>query len=642
MVCVAGLFFPQFSEVRRMLPITRKALLSLIAAAFVAVAPSQAQDETGEDEMEETTTEATEDGAGSSEPTATDAPIDAELAKLAQDAATGDYRVRTAAIAKLSGEYGGRAVAALLRWCGSNADIDQRVQAVMSLKRLGSDSAAAMIAGLWSKDAVTRRSLCQALAQVGATSAIPVLACLAEHDADGVVRSEAAKALAALSPGFGGSAAGALLGAAREYLAGAHAPVAGPDGSLRIYFWNGRRVMDREVNAALHNAAYAKSYAEAALQADAANTDAQATLVAAYDAMRNAIRGGGDETGVAGWDGSLGRIEDLLRLGGAVVDVPAIDAPEAESLNGAGDLIGSTDKRMRYLSALTLAATAPTAQVVATLGEALSESAKRQIVVIAPDAAERNAMIAAAGEQHVIAIGADTGATGVIRAKESPVKDAVIIRSTVSDVKADVIIDVLSRDVRSAGVPVILVCDEADRERFAAALGDKVTMIVPAPVNAAILKPAFEAAFEKAALNDERMEAEQFSRRAALALAALDPSLLAPAANALVGATDRADAVRIPALVALSKLGDGAGEGPAFGLMKDTAASAEARVAAVYALRGILARNSGRPETLNALDKMARGSDATLRTAACGALGGASGLTAEARTALFLALSLPY
>lgn len=628
-----------------MLPITRKALLSLIASACLCAGNAYAQDDSmeGEDEAAEAEemSEESAESSGGSEVAATDAPIDPELAKLAEDAAKGEFAVRSAAIAKLGSEWGGRAVAALLRWTGSNADIDQRVQAVMALKRLGADSVAAMIAGLESTDAVTRRSLCQALGQLGARDAAPALMCLVEHDTDGVTRSEAAKALAMIAPGSGGAASPALLSAAQEYLSGARAPIAGADGKLRVYFWNGRRVMDREVNAALYAAGYAKLYAEAALRHDRGNPAAAGALVKAYEAMRAAIGAGGDEVGAGGWEATTARIDDLLRLGGVRVDEPQVDAPAAESLNGAQDLLGSSDKRMRYLSALTLAGSG-SPQVVATLGEALSESAKRQVVVVADDPAERNAMIAAASSLKAVAIGAETGATGIIRAKESPVKDAVVVRSTLEDVKADRIIDVLSRDVRTAGVPVILVCNEDERERMASVLGDKVVAVVPAPANAALLKPAFDAAFEKATLNDERMEAEEFSRRAALALAALDGAALAPAANALVGAIDRADPVRIPALVALGKLGDGAGEGPALALMKDSTASPEARIAAVYALRGILAKNAGRPDTLHALESMARGSDAALRTAACGALGGSSGLAPESRSALLLDLSLPF
>lgn len=629
-----------------MLPITRKALLSLFASACLCAGNAYAQDdvETEEEgtEAEEMTEESASESSVATKMTVSDAPIDAELATLAEQAAKGDYKVRSAAIARLTSDYGGRAVAALLRWSGSNADIDQRVQAVMALKRLGSDSVYAMIAGLFSDDAVTRRSLCQALGQLGARDAAPVLMHLAENDADGVTRSEAQKALAAIAPGTGGSAAGAMLSAAQEFLSGARAPVAGSDGKLRIYFWNGRRVMDREVNAALYNAGYAKMCAEGAAMIDPANPQATATLTSAYTAIREAIAAGGDEIAAGGWDTSLARVDDLLRLGGVRVDVPPIDAPAAENLNGASDLIGSTDKRMRYLSALTLAGSAPSPQVVATLGEALSESAKRQVVVVADDAAERNAMVAAATSLKAVAVGAETGATGIIRAKESPVKDAVIVRSTLTDLKADKVIAVLKNDVRTASVPVILVCNESERERLTSVLGDRVIAVVPAPANAAVLKPAFEAAFEKSALNDERMEAEEFSRRAALALATLDGASLAPAANALVGAVDRSDAVRIPALVALANLGDGAGEAPALALVRDASASAEARVAGVYALRGILAKNPGRPDTLHALEKMARGDDATLRTAACGALGGASGLSPEARATLMLDLSLPY
>lgn len=628
-----------------MLPLTRKALIALLFASLGPNMPVLAQEDAPPAEPAD---EGSADAAGGEAAAvdvlvATDEPLAADLRQLAADAAKGDWNVRRAAQAKLAGEYGGRAVAALLHWIGSDADVDARVQAITALKRLGGDSIAAMIAGLGSSDAAVRRNLALTLGELGASEAAAALMRLSAVDPDPLTRSVAAEALARVGGQAGGDPSNWLTTAATQFLDGTRQPVAGPDGKHHVYFWNGRRVMDREASPAMWAAANAKLAAEQAVALAPASSDAQNALVAAYGAMDRAA-GSGDDVGPGGWEKGLPRVRDLLRLGGAIADTPAVDAPGAETLDGAAELIRSPDKRLRYKAALALASSTPSADVVATLGDAITESATRQIVVISNDPAELNALIHAAKSLRVSAVGAGTGAQGIMRAKESPSKDAVVVRSTVRDVSADRIADILKRDVRTADVPVIVIVDEADRERMATALGDKVTAVVPAPANADILKPAFEGAFEKKALNDERMQSEQFSQRAALALAALDGSVLGPASNALLQAIDREDKVRVPALIALSKLGAPEAEGAALKVMRDATASAEARLAAAAALRGILANAGGNPDTLRALEAAARGgaADPTLRSAACAALGGAKALATEKRSALLLELSLPF
>lgn len=575
-------------------------------------------------------------------PAAPAAPAFAEdpaIVALARQAATGDYKTRTAATAALVKDHGAAAVGPLLRWIGTNSDVDARVQAVTTLKRLGPEALLAMVAGLHSPDAMARRNLCVVLGEIGDPRGIPVLVSVAERDVDDLARAKAQEALGRIGAPAGGNAAAALAEQSRATLAGE-----GLVAKLtleRVFFWNGSLVAHRALPAAAAGAAYARLLADDAVALQPDSKEAQDALLAAYGALMQALGGGGDDVAAGDWASALPRIKDELRLGGVLEDPHVSEPPTVEELAGAGELLASPDKRLRYKAALALFKN-PSPEVVRVLGDALSESPMRQVLVIDNDPAELNSLVAMLNTRDVKAFGASTGAQGLIRAKEAPVKDAILIRSTIKDVGADQVVRSLSRDVRTQGVPVVILSDESERERLQQLFGDKVIAVVPGPFNAPLLKPALDGAFEKVKMNEERIAIQDFSHASASALATLDAAALEPARGALVGAIGREDAAQIGALDALARLAPAEAEAPAAAVFADAAQSKEARLAAGRALKGVLAANPAHPETIAALMAAVHGPDAELRSSACAALGTAMSVDVAQRSALLLENSLQY
>ncbi|MBK6941806.1 MAG: HEAT repeat domain-containing protein [Planctomycetes bacterium] len=628
--------------------------------------------------------------------------------QLANTVATGEWTERQEALGALVDEHGPFAVNGLLRWIGTNADIDAREKAVYAMRRLKGDAVLAMLAALHSDDAMVRRNLCLVLEVAGDARCVPALTTLAANDVDVIVRQMASAALAKL----GGSAGDAA--SAWKQLA-IHALGARPadDGANAVFFWNGKEVASRACTPEIYGPAYARLFAEEAIKLAPSDVDAQRSLLAAYAALLKAIEplgpapdapaaaadeGSGDEVEEAGEsesseesedsdeemteaDGGNGQddagegegaeeeveevevapavtldeadalawrslqplISDLLRLGGAMGPRAKGAAADiaVEPMAGATDLLRSPDKRYRYMAALSLARGGASQDVVTALADAIAEGSVRQVLVISDDPAEINELVAMIDTRERDAVGEKTGAMGIVRAKESP-KDCVIIRTSVKDVPADHIVGILARDVRTKDCAVVLICTESERERIAGMFGDKVAAVLAAPVSKGMLEPALAAAFDKAKLNDERIAADDFAHKAAEALAKLDAQSLRPATSALIGAVGREDAVQVPALMALAKLGAPEAEGAALGVFLNASASADARVAAATALGGVLEENTGTAGSITALRGALDSADASLRGAAALALGGAKALSLADRSAMLLARAVKY
>lgn len=629
--------------------------------------------------------------------------------QLANTVATGEWTERQEALGALVDEHGPFAVNGLLRWIGTNADIDAREKAVYAMRRLKGDAVLAMLAALHSDDAMVRRNLCLVLEVAGDARCVPALTTLAANDVDVIVRQMASAALAKL----GGSASDAAT--AWKQLAN-HALGARPadDGANAVFFWNGKEVASRACTPEIYGPAYARLFAEEAIKLAPSDSDAQRSLLAAYAALLKAIEplgpapdapaaaegageaeemeetgesessdesedsdeesteadgGNGQDDGGEGedegedaeeeveaaptvtldeadalaWRSLQPLIADLLRLGGAMGPRAKGAAADlaVEPIAGATDLLRSPDKRYRYMAALSLARAGASQDVVTALADAIAEGSVRQVLVISDNPAEINELVAMIDTRERDAVGEKTGAMGIVRAKESP-KDCVIIRTSVKDVPADHIVGILARDVRTKDCAVVLICTESERERIAGMFGDKVVAVLAAPVSKGMLEPALAAAFDKTKLNDERIAADDFARKAAEALAKLDAQSMRPATSALIGAVGREDAVQVPALLALAKIGAPEAEGAALGVFLNASASAEARVAAATALGGVLEDNTGTAGSITALRGALDSADAALRGAAALALGGAKALSVADRSAMLLARAVKY
>ncbi len=555
------------------------------------------------------------------------------IAELAATAASGDWRERTAAIDTLRDEHGAYAVNGLLRWIGSQADVERRVQAIYALRRLGAESVLALAAGLHSDDAMVRRNICIVLSAIGDERVLPSLACIAAHDEDELTREKAAEAISRIGFSANGDPAAMLADLARRFRTGE----LGDEDRSRVFFWNGKAIGAREVPPEAYGPAYGKVFAEDALRVDPTHAGALSELIDSYVALQTALGEDGGE------DWNLARLSELVALGGHAPEIEPMEAPEVEPVANADGMLGSNMKEDRYAAALSLAASNPSnpsSRVVETLGQALSESAIRQVLVIHDDPVILNELVAMLRTRDMFAVGAKTGAMGLMRAKAAPVKDAIVMSTSVTDVPVAALVSSLDLDVRTKDVPIIVLGGETEVERVSASLGDSVAGVVPMPVTLAVLQPALDTAFEAAQLNDQRMQAADFSRKAAQTLASLDGASLAPAADAIVAAIGRDDDVQIPALKALAKAKTASGQAPAAALFSGPGASTEARVAAAEALAGIVSSHPLQPGTRQAMVDALAGDDAELRVAAARVLGAASTLSTQDRAALMLDHSL--
>lgn len=555
------------------------------------------------------------------------------IARLSADVARGDFEAQQAARAELISDFGAYAVSGLLRYIGRSADVEERVNAIFTLRRLGSEATLAMLAAFATDDAVARRNLCQVFGAVGDDRAAPTLACAAEHDGDPLVRTEAVRALDAMGQGAG-DGVGRLVDLAGRFLAGAGLAPGEPDN--RVFFWDGRRVSNRDLPDGLGPAAYALLTAERALMVDSGHGGA----IEAYLAAAAELRNGFFEAGEDEWEAEITSLDTLLHLGGVGPEPEAPEPFDPSEVEGAPGTLESQDKRLRYNKALLDYASA-TPRVVEVLAQALSESAIRHILVVDPDPEERNALVASLTGPDRFAVGAATGAQGLMRAKATPVKDVIVLRSSIRDIPVDRVVLSLKRDYRTEDVPVIVIARESEVDALETALGDDVLAVVPS-ASPSVLEPALASAFDRVALNDQRLSAETVAAQAARALASLDGDALAPAADALVAAIDRSDEIRIPALWALAKLGAAAGQAPAARLLSDESASTEARVGAAHALAGILERHPMLPGTEAILRRSLESEDLPVRNAAARALGHARSLSPAERGELLLSRAFSF
>jgi len=289
--------------------------------------------------------------------------------------------------------------------------------------------------------------------------------------------------------------------------------------------------------------------------------------------------------------------------------------------------LDSADKLVRYNAALALAKSGDCSEkVVSTLVAALKESAIRQVLVIDDKSASMNALLTDLNEAGYFAVGADSGALGLMRAKSLPVKDLVVVRTWLKDLTVDKIVYEMAEG-NTSDVPIMILADADQLDSIKEIWEGKVAGFISSPVNANVFLPAVEAAVGDV-LNPERELALAMSVNVAGALNAMDANLLTAHMDALVGALDKPDAVKVPVLGVISRIGDVSALGGVTAIFGDENASTEVRVAAANALGAIFENMDEAPEA-DVLDLLASaiGSDeVSLSTAAGAAIGKANAL----------------
>ncbi|HZN61345.1 MAG TPA: hypothetical protein VFC90_02965 [Planctomycetota bacterium] len=301
-----------------------------------------------------------------------------------------------------------------------------------------------------------------------------------------------------------------------------------------------------------------------------------------YEALGRCLRDGNSQVAV--------EILETLKTEGSPDDLPSAGADAAASPGGSVILaLTHEDKRVRYAAAGTYVALNPKEQrlghqlVIQSLVDALGEAGVRTALVIydVQDDADRNyinSLRKVLEQANVFVVIAPTGGEGVVRAKNFPTKDVILIQrkvagqiyfkeeATTRKRIVETVFDTLRDDVRTRSIPRVILADSpAELEESRTTFG--------ATAQGWMLKTSglieFRGMFEKLfatpeAQKDSKDRADRISLGAAESLAAIDPTNThleyREAVDALIKTVDptvvRPDPTRVAAARALGRFGD--------------------------------------------------------------------------------------
>jgi DNA-binding response OmpR family regulator len=311
------------------------------------------------------------------------------------------------------------------------------------------------------------------------------------------------------------------------------------------------------------------------------------------------------------------------------------------------------DKRVRYAAAEALARMNPKQRfldhekVIPTLIEALGESAVRVILIIESDEQIANRMVGFIHEIGYMPILERDGLAGLSRVKRFPSQDLVIIATDLLDYKAFEIIDAMKEDYRTQDVPIFVMCPETQLRETGALYTGKADEIIAKKVEKQDLRDKIDRAFQtEKARRDAPARAIQVAKIAAEALSSVDLAnanfdlrqAIRPLEEVLMkGTTDQPkrldyDVVRLPAILALSRLGTDSREtlDALCSIFTNKDNKKEIRCAAADAI-GEICRPTGEgtPMVLTSLSEGLSDSELDVQRAAAIALGKCSTWTGE-------------
>jgi len=565
---------------------------------------------------------------------------------LTEQIVSGDHRQRREALLELESNHGEYAVEYLYKELG-NQDTEARVNVIAALSRLGEEATLPLVQVLNADDELIVQNAAVVLGRIRDGRAVPALAKLyASDETSEIVKSIAAEAIEKIA---GKSAddlddPSALFGTMAEaYVGGCPATCKPFLKSAVIWTWDGELKKVPAVPG-LRSLELAEDACYAALECDAGDTKAVMLLGLVYAAQLAEIHNmeiDEDDEGANFAAESIAKANAILALCGPdrlreafamalekglfltaieVIDVlEEIGAFDRNSLLLAYD---SGDKLVKYRAAFAAVQNGIVDdEVVWITGKALRESSIQQVLVVDDNSETRNAMLAGLNANGFFAVGASTGADGLVRAKEFPPKDLVVIRSGLEDLTIDSIIYELDSGPGSE-TPVLLMAANNEMEGIKGLWEGKVAGFVS---DSEVASDAYLAVARDSAgdLNDARQKALALSAKAAETLASLDGSALGSVEEDLIQALDKPDEVKVPVLNALAKIGSRTALEAVAQVFGDTAASSEVRIAAAKALGAIYATGEAAPdgEVMAALQEALAGEDAGLRLAAAEAVG---------------------
>lgn len=606
------------------------------------------------------------------------AAIEALIEKVKSE----DFTTRRKASYQLSANHGEFAVPYLVKLLGNNAPAEFRLNAMSALTDLRGDAVMPLAMTLGTSDLQLKRAALMVLGRIADARAIPFVKRIAESDADAPTREIAQSALKDITRQRAqrGDSSGATTGATAHdlfcemgeaCLRGDARLVRGIDtGEVVWSFTDETGLTKTAIPASLYATEIARVAFAQALAIDPNSKKAASGLVMAYGATMAAadtIRAQADEDAKKNAEPFALRAElGLAACGksnlntGLAAAVAMGESPIAKSVAEALGRLGtpgtpeyptaltealrSSDKRVRYAAAISLARLAPAqsnpnaAGLVATLASAVAEETVRVVSVIDENAERRSRIVGQMKDAGYHAVVAESGAIGLGQIRRYGAADLIVISSTLPDLSTEQMLTEFKDDARTAGIPVFVVSDKRGLEKAKEAFADRAKQIVDGAMALDLTTVAEAVATRE---NPDRTMAEEMAQEAAISLASLDATIfdLKPAASGLLTAIQtKQDATAIPAAQAMGNAGTIEQTQALIAVLGDAKRSTELRTAVGVAIARIFSRAQSVPSTqIEALAKIVREeTSAEIRKAAATAIGGAANLTPADRVKVFV------
>lgn len=584
------------------------------------------------------------------------------IAALTEMVVSGDHRQRREALLELESNHGEYAVEYLYKELG-NEDTEARVNVIAALSRLGEEATLPLVQVLNADDEMIVRNAAVVLGRIRDGRAIPALKKLyTSADTSDIVKDVAAEAIKKIANKNADDLDDPSLlfcSMGEAYVSGCPVTCKPFLRSTVIWVWDDGELKKLPAVPGLRNLELAEDACYSALECDTGNVKAVMLLGLVYASQLAEIHNmeiDEDDEAATFAAESIGKANALLALCGpdrlheafamaldkglymtAIEIIDVLEEIGAFSRNSLLLAYDSGDKLVKYRASFAAARNGVVDdEVVWVIAKALRESSIQQVLVVDDNSETRNAILAGLNGNGFFAVGASTGADGLVRTKEFPPKDLVIIRSGLKDLTIDAIIYELDSGPGSE-TPVLLMANNNEMEGIKGLWEGKVAGFLS---DSEVASDAYLAVVRDSVgdLNDARQKALALCARAAETLATLDGTLLGSVEEDMIQALDKPDDVKVPVLNALAKIGSRVALEAVAQVFADNSASSEVRIAAAKALGAIYATGEAAPdgEVMAALQEALAGEDAGLRLAAAEAVGKAVDLESAALKEILL------
>ncbi|MEL6431178.1 MAG: HEAT repeat domain-containing protein [Planctomycetota bacterium] len=567
---------------------------------------------------------------------------------------------RLTAINVIRNAHGEYAAPAFINHLANESDSDKVRKGTLGLQGLGSKAVLPLVAALDAENAFLRRNVALTLGFIGDPRAGAHLLGVANSDESATVRAAAAEA--AQRCGASGDAVAALNELGNAFHSRSTSVTFEGSTSDVVWSWGGDSLASTSIPRGIHNNELAKDAYYRALGIDASSTDAlagiaresvdiQAKLAAlesagqdvsaasarAQEGMLAVLSSGTDAldralvmSATAGDTATMSRLAQQL---GELASAPTAGLTAALASGGAA-AEGEAAVALAHIATRTQAGAGE--DVVRALGRAAERRVVKVAVLIDGDAQRAAGIVGALDTEGVLGQHAGSGTQGIVMLGQLAGVDAILLSDDLGDLTTDAVLTMIRQNPAYETTPVYLITSNSE---LGDAYGDRVSGYFAGADGIGALDEVFEAK-----LDDSRARADALAGRAADALRALSMggrTDVSGAIPSLLAAIDgRRDGVAIPALGALSQIGDGAAAGSILAVLGNGDASDAVRMAAADALGSLGSRLDLGAEALEAARGILGDSGASLdlRSAAARAIGrmnlaadGRAGIVRDAR-----------